>query len=110
MDPLKVMRKAVPADVFNQVRLATLRGTVPYRVELVEHPGLSIIVCEDEWLAIDTLVGEQTIMAWWSFEISDRDNLHEPVYCELSLYHSHSSLEMGSVLDELMEILRVEED
>lgn len=110
MDPLKVMRKAVPAEVYNQIRLAMLRGTLPLRVDLTKHRGLYFIIAAHEWLAFDELAFDQTVLAWREFEVEDRDNLVEPVFCELSLYHSHSGLVMGSVLDEVAEILSAEKN
>ncbi len=109
LDPHKVTRKAIPGPVFNQVRLAILRRPLPLRIELVRHAGLYIIIKENEWLAIDELTLDQVVLAWRKFETSERDALHEPVYSELSLYHSHAGLVMGSVLDELSEILSAEE-
>ena len=105
MEPIRVMAKTVPATVYNHVRLALLRIATPARIELKTHRGLAIILEKKFWHCVDTINGDQTVMVWNSFELNNRTAIHAPVKCVLSIYHSHAGLVMGSVLDELSDIV-----
>lgn len=102
MRPLRVMPKTIDAACYNQVRLALRRLGKPLRVELPEHRGLEIILENDAWLCVDSARNDQPIMAWLAFDTRKHNTaLHEPVPCELRLYHMHAGLIMGSALDAL---------
>lgn len=89
------------AACFNQARLALLRLGNPLRVELTRHRGLAVILHDDYWLCVDSNASDQLVMAWREFEIQARTNLHEPISCNLYLYHYCAGLIMGSALDDL---------
>lgn len=104
--PLRVMPKTIEAACYNQVRLALRRLGNPLRVELPEHRGLEIILEDDNWLCVDSARDDQPIMAWLGFDTRKHNNaLHEPVPCQLRLYHIHAGLIMGSALDALEQSL-----
>jgi hypothetical protein len=104
--PLRVMPKTIEAACYNQVRLALRRLGNPLRVELPEHRGLEIILEDDNWLCVDSARNDQPIMAWLCFDTRRHNNaLHEPVPCQLRLYHMHAGLIMGSALDALEQSL-----
>ena len=105
MTPIRVMPKTIPATVYNHIRLALLRMGAPVCIELSTHRGLIVILENHLWRCIDTTNGDRTIMIWQSFGSHAREAIHEPVSCELSLYHMHAGLVMGSVLDELSDIV-----
>lgn len=105
MEPIRVMAKTIPADVYNHIRIAHLRMGSPLEFELARHRGLQFLIYPDLWHCLDTFSGNQTIMVWQSFVTNVRAALHEPVVCELSLYHKSAGLVMGSVLDELSDII-----
>lgn len=54
---------------------------------------------------MDTNAEDQPVLAWFNFSGHGRDNLHEPVTCNLDLYHRCAGLVMGSVIDALDEAL-----
>ncbi len=45
------------------------------------------------------------MLAWREFKTFARDDLYQPVACELWLYHSCAGLVMGSALDDLHQAL-----
>jgi len=102
---LRTMPKTIEASVYNHVRLALRRLGAPLRVEVPGHRGLEIILDDHIWLCVDSNAGDQPVMAWLNFNTHHRRNLHEPVSCNLELYHNYAGLVMGSTLDSLDEIL-----
>lgn len=89
-----------PAD-YNRIRLALRRMGTPLRLTLEDMRCLDVILEEKYWLCIDTCANERPIMAWTSFQTSERSALHEAVTCELRLYHVHSGLVMGEVMENI---------
>ena len=100
--PLRVMPKTIAAVCYNHVRLALGRLGNPLRVDLPDHRGLEIILNDHHWLSVDSIQGDQPIMAWLDFDTrSHNQALYEAVPCQLRLYHMHAGLVMGSALDAL---------
>jgi hypothetical protein len=73
---------------------------------LLQHRGLEVILDKAAWLCVDSTAGDQPVMAWRKFQVSGRNNLHQPIACELWLYHSCAGLVMGSALDDLERTLK----
>lgn len=105
LQPLRVMPKKIPAACYNRVRLALIRLGKPLRVDLPRHRGLEMVLADDAWCCVDSLAEDQLVLAWRSFSSGGRDNLTEPVACELFLYHHCAGLVMGSVLSAMEEAL-----
>ena len=105
------MPKTVPAEVYNHVRLALLRFEAPIQFELQRHCGLAISLERFFWHCVEIYSGDRTVMVWSQFDLENRSAIHAPVKCELSIYHTQAGLVMGSVLDELSDIvaLRLQE-
>ena len=100
--PLRIFPKMIEASCYNHVRLALRRLGNPLRVELPDHRGLHIILNDQLWLCIDNICNDQPVMAWLDFDTRKHNTaLHEPVPCQLRLYHMHAGLVMGSALDAL---------
>ena len=102
---LRTMPKTIEASIYNHVRLALRRLGSPLRVEVPGHRGLEIVLDNHMWLCVDANADDQPVMAWLNFSVHQRDNLHEPVTCNLELYHRFAGLVMGSALDSLDETL-----
>jgi hypothetical protein len=102
---LRTMPKSIEASIYNHVRLALRRLGAPLRLEVPGHRGLAIILDDRIWLCVDTNADDQPVMAWLDFAAHHRDNLHEPIRCNLELYHRFAGLVMGSALDSLDEAL-----
>jgi hypothetical protein len=105
LQPLRVMPKKIPAACYNRVRLALIRLGKPLRIDLPQHRGLEMVLTDDVWCCVDSLAEDQLILAWRSFSTGGRDDLTEPVACELFLYHHCAGLVMGTVLSALEEAL-----
>ena len=99
--PLRVMPKEIPAACYNRARLAMIRLGKPLRVGLTRHRGLAVVLSDTAWHCVDSLAEDQLIMVWREFASAGRDDLTEPVACELSLYHHCAGLVMGSALGDL---------
>jgi len=100
--PLRVMSKTIEAVCYNRVRLSLGRLGKPLRVDLPDHRGLEVILNDHHWLCVDSIKEDQPIMAWLDFDTRNLNRaLHEPVPCQLRLYHIHAGLVMGSALDAL---------
>jgi len=98
---LRTFPKNIEAQDFNRVRLALARLAKPLRLSLPEHRGLDAILDDDGWLVVDSLKDDQPLLAWTAFR-RPHAALHEPVTCELRLYHVHAGLIMGTALDALV--------
>lgn len=99
--PLRTMPKEIPAGCYNRVRLALIRLGKPLRINLTRHRGLVIVLSDAAWYCVDSLAEDQLIMVWREFASAGRDDLTEPVACELLLYHHCAGLVMGSALGDL---------
>lgn len=99
--PWRVFPKTIEAACYNRGRLAILRSGDSLRVTLLQHRGLEVILNSAMWLCVDSNADDQPVMAWREFQIHGRSNLHQPVACELWLYHSCAGLIMGSALEDL---------
>lgn len=98
--PLRSFPKTIEADVYNCARLALRRLPHPLRFSLPEHRGLDAILYDDLWLVVNRFNGDEPVLTWTGFA-RPHNALHEPVVCELRLYHMHAGLVMGSALDAL---------
>jgi hypothetical protein len=103
---LRTMPKTIEAACYNQARLALLRLGNPLRVSLPDHRGLVITIHNNCWVCVDSFRDDQLIMVWQDFDTRKHNAaLHEPVYCQLRLYHMQAGLIMGSALDALQQAL-----
>jgi hypothetical protein len=103
--PLRILPKRIEAACYNRVRLALLRLENPLRLTLTQHRGLEVILYDESWFCVDSFADDQLVLAWRDFQIHGRDNLCEPVACELWLYHHCAGLIMGSALDDLQQVI-----
>ena len=99
--PLRSMTKQVEATCYNQVQLALHRLHRPLRLELPGYAGLEMRLEQEDWLCVDVVQGDLPVLRWHSFDVHNRQNLHEPIVCRLDLYHVQAGLVMGTVLDVL---------
>jgi hypothetical protein len=103
--PWRIFPKQIEAACYNQVRLALLRIADPLRISLAQHRGLEVILHDDHWLVVDGFAEDQRVMAWREFQVHARENLHEPIACNLWLYHHCAGLITGSALDDLHQVV-----
>lgn len=103
LTPLRVLPKRIDAACYNRIRVLLLRNHPPVRVAVPGHRGLEIILTDQAWLGVQALGEDLPLLAWSRFEVAGRTALHAPVDCQLSLYHMHAGLVMGSALEALRE-------
>lgn len=103
--PLRIMPKVIEATTFNLARLALMRIADPLRVSLADHRCLDVILSQHEWLCVDACSEDQPILAWREFDMRHRAALHQPINCQLYLYHTHAGLIMGTARDGLTQVL-----
>ncbi len=98
---MRKLPKEVEAACYNRIRLALLRSGEPLRIVLAQHRGLEVTIDHDVWLCVDRLMEGTPVLAWRAFQLHARDNLHQPIRCEIHLYHHCAGLIMGTALDDL---------
>ena len=87
--PIRVFDKHIAAQDYNQVRLAIRRLGTPIQFELTKHRGLEVILYDTAWHCMDFTQFHQPILVWQDFASKGRDDLQQPVYCKLYIYHLH---------------------
>jgi hypothetical protein len=94
----------VDADYFNQARTALKRMGNQIRFKIPKLNHLDLILQEDAWIVVDRVLNDVPIVAWTDFHTEGRDKLHEPVACEIRLYHFAALMILKKTLD-AMEII-----
>ena len=90
--PIRILPKTIDAACYNRISLALARLGEPLNVE-IGALRMMIRVERRLWVA-RSLVNEIPLMAWVNFQVGGR-GLHEPVPCQVRLYHFHAGLLMG---------------
>jgi hypothetical protein len=98
MAPIRVLPKQVPAPCWNAVRLALRRLGEPLRLDLPVLKTVACVLARDSWRLIDFSDRETLLLEWTRFDAQER-GLHEPVACELRVFHVHAGLIMGEALE-----------
>lgn len=120
------MSKSVPYTRHNEIpRLATRSGQVKaihynhvqtgllrlheklrYRIPKLKH--LDLVLQKDAWIVVDKVLNDMPIVAWTDFKVDHRKSLHEPIECEIRLFHYAADMIIDRTL-EAMELLLGEE-
>lgn len=90
--PIRTLSKTIDASCYNRIALALARLGDPLEAEL---PALRMTIRVERrlWLG-RSLINDVPLMAWLNFQVAGR-GLHEPVLCQLHLYHFHAGLLVG---------------
>jgi len=96
---------SIDAHYFNQAQTALKRIGKQIRFKIPTLNHLDLIVQEDAWIVVDRVLDEVPVVAWTDFQTKDRDNLHEPINCEVRLYHFAARMILKTTLDAMEEIL-----
>lgn len=102
--PLRSIPRSIDAPCYNTVRLALSRFPNPVVVELAPL-RVEFFLTRKSWVGRSVINGIP-LLAWTGFEVPRRA-LHEPVPCQLNLYHFHAGLLMGSALDHVRVALEI---
>ena len=101
---LSSRQTTVKANYYNhvQVALKKLGPQIRFRIPKLKH--LDLILQKDVWVVVDQVLNDVPIIAWTAFEVQHRENLHEPIKCELRTWHAAAAMVRDRTL-EAMEIL-----
>lgn len=95
----------VEAHYFNHVQTALKRHGPQIRLRIPGLKHLELILQRDAWIVVDLALHEFPILCWTRFESFHRDNLHEPVKCEVRYFHYASSMIYNRTLDGMEQML-----
>ena len=73
-----------------QTALKKLGPQIRLRIPTLKH--LELIIQRDAWIVVDLAISEFPILCWTDFETNHRDNLHEPIKCEVRYFHYGASM------------------
>ena len=101
---LSSRQTTVTANYYNHVQLALKRlgKHIRFRIPKLKH--LDLILQKDAWVVVDRALNDVPIIAWTSFQVDHRENLHEPIRCELRTWHMAAAMVRNRTL-EAMEIM-----
>ena len=108
VQPMKSTSSNVNAVYYNHVQtgLKRLNNSLRYEIPTLKH--LDLILHEDAWIVVDTMLNDMPILAWTNFKVEHRETLHEPIKCEIKFFHYAAEMIMDKTL-EAMELLLGEE-
>lgn len=95
----------VDAHYFNQAQTALKRIGQQMRFKIPTLNHLDLIVQDDAWIIVDRVLNDVPVVAWTDFHTDGRDSLHEPVACEIRLYHFAARMVLKTTLDAMEDIL-----
>jgi len=82
----------VEAIYFNHVQTAFKRLGPQIRLRIPTLKHLELVLQKDAWIVVDRVLSEFPVLCWTNFESVHRDNLHEPIKCEVRYFHYASSM------------------
>lgn len=95
----------IDANYFNQAQTALkrIKQQIRFKVPTLNH--LDLIVQEDAWIVVDRVLNDVPVVCWTDFQVEGRDSLHEPVPCEIRIYHFAARMILKTTLDAMKSIL-----
>jgi hypothetical protein len=100
----KHLDSSVDANYFNHVLVALKRLGAEIRFPIPRLKHLDLILQHGAWIIVDRVQNDVPIAAWTNFQTEHRSSLHEPIQCDLNLYHANAGLILDRTL-EAMELL-----
>lgn len=95
----------IEARYFNAAQTALKRLSEPIRFKVPTLNHLDLIVQKDAWIVVDRVLNDMPVVAWTDFQTKGRDNLHEPIPCEIRIYHFAARMIFKTTLDAMEDIL-----
>lgn len=105
---LETREGVVKAIHYNHVQTGLQRLHIKLRYRLPKLKHLDLILQKDAWIVVDRVLNDMPILAWTNFQTEHRESLHEPVNCEIRLFHYAADMILDRTLD-AMELLLGEE-
>lgn len=87
-----------------QTALKSLGPQIRLKIPKLKH--LDLIIQKDAWIIVDTVLNDYPVLAWTNFETEHRDNLHEPIQCEIRFFHFAASMVINRTLEAMELMLR----
>ena len=94
----------VEALYYNHVQTALKSFGPQIRLKIPTLKHLDLILQKDAWIVVDRVLHDYPVLCWTDFETEHRDNLHEPVKCEVRYFHYAASMIFNKTL-EAMELM-----
>jgi hypothetical protein len=90
---------------YNHVQIALKRigSSIRFRIPRLKH--LDLILQEDAWIVVDQVFNDVPVIGWAEFQADGRQNLHEPIPCELRTWHVAADLIRDHTLEAMESLL-----
>lgn len=98
----------VEANHYNHVQTAIKRLGAELRFRLPKLKHLDLILQKEAWIVVDRALYDYPILCWTEFQTDHRENLHEPIVCEIRIFHYAASMILKKTIN-AMELLLGEE-
>jgi len=103
--PLRIFPQKMEASLYNTIRLGILRIANPLVLTLEKQPNIKCYLNNQRWIFVDTILHEFPLVVWRDFELKNR-GIHEPVICNVYVYHMMAGRLMGTGLYAIEEYIQ----
>jgi hypothetical protein len=87
--PMEVRHgRTVDARYYNHVQTALKKLGPEIRIRLTGLKHLDLIIQKDAWIVVDRVLNDVPVVAWTNFQVQHRESLHEPIVCEIRIWHA----------------------
>lgn len=90
--------RTVDARYYNHVQTALKKLGPEIRIRLTGLKHLDLIIQKDAWIVVDRVLNDVPVVAWLNFQVQHRESLHEPIVCEVRIWHALASMIMTRTL------------
>lgn len=80
------------AHYFNHVQAALRKFGPQIRLRIPGLKHLELLIQRDAWVVVDLVLSEYPVLCWTNFEVKSRENVHDPIQCEVRYFHYASSM------------------
>ena len=90
--------RKVDARYYNHVQTALKKLGPEIRIRLTGLKHLDLIIQKDAWIVVDRVLNDVPVVAWMDFQVHHRESLHEPIACEIRIWHALAGMIMTRTL------------
>ena len=105
--PLRIFPQLMEASLYNTIRLGILRIANPLILTLDKQPNIKCYLHSNKWIFVDTILHEFPLVVWRDFDLKNR-GIHEPVHCNVHVYHMMAGRLMGTGLYAVQDYINTE--
>ena len=102
------LASTVPARYYNRVQTGLKKLGPEIRLRVPELKHLDLILQKDAWIVVDRALNDMPVVAWMHFDAVQRGSLHEPIACEVRIWHALASMITARTLRAMEVLLRAE--